>query len=207
MDELFFKPRQPVAIHGNNLPHWQQERVWQFVTFRLKDSIPVELTKSYLSERDRWLAVHPEPWSSMDRRCYHEQFTQRIHTWLDKGYGKCPLRHIQNRQAMASVIMRDHPVRAEMVSWIIMPNHVHLLFSPRIEINTLIRCWKGVSARKIGLGPIWQSNYYDTMIRNRRHFNTVVDYIRNNAKRMKRSEFTYWENQVFIADQPVTTKR
>jgi hypothetical protein len=46
-----------------------------------------------------------------------------------------------------------------------MPNHVHLLFKPFWPMEELIKSWKGISARRIGQGSIWQEGYRDTIIR------------------------------------------
>jgi len=36
----YFNPDEPVASLGGNLPHWRQQGVTYFVTFRLADSLP-----------------------------------------------------------------------------------------------------------------------------------------------------------------------
>ena len=75
-------------------------------------------------------------------------------------------------------MMRFDGERVHHHAWVIMPNHVHLLFTPVEEMGKLIRIWKSVSATGIGKGPIWQRNYRDSMIRDRQHFANAVRYIR-----------------------------
>ena len=56
--ETFFNPNNEIEIHQGNLPHWQQENVWYFITFRLADSIPAQVAEQIKSERELWLKKH-----------------------------------------------------------------------------------------------------------------------------------------------------
>ena len=55
-------------------------------------------------------------------------------------------------------------------AWVVMPNHVHLLITPQVEVPTLLRRLKGVSARESNqlLGqtgqPFWQDESYDRLV-------------------------------------------
>jgi putative transposase len=86
--------------------------------------------------------------------------------------------------------------RYEHHAWVIMPNHVHLLFVPHVALEKLIQAWKSTSATRIGKGPIWQRNYRDTLIRDADHFANAVRYIRNNSMKAKLNEatFTLWQS-------------
>jgi hypothetical protein len=44
----YFDPKQPIADLLGNLPHWRQEGVTHFVTFRLADSIPQSTLRLWL---------------------------------------------------------------------------------------------------------------------------------------------------------------
>lgn len=78
-----------------------------------------------------------------------------------------------------------------------MPNHVHLLFTPLSPVDKLMEAWKAQSARLIGIGPIWQRNCRDTIIRDLRHFENVLRHIRNNPVKAKlpEGEYTLWEGR------------
>lgn len=82
-------------------------------------------------------------------------------------------------------------------SWVIMPNHVHLLFRPVEPIAKLVQAWKSVSAKRMGKGTIWQPNYRDTLIRDGEHFANAVRYIRKNPgkARLREGQFTLWEGE------------
>jgi hypothetical protein len=62
-------------------------------------------------------------------------------------------------------------------------------------MEKLIQAWKGVSARKMGHGRIWQKNYRDTMIRDGEHFANAVRYVRRNPAKLRPGTFTLWEGE------------
>lgn len=89
--------------------------------------------------------------------------------------------------------MRFHGSKVEHHAWVIMPNHLHLLFTPHLPLGVLLKAWKGTSARLIGRGGIWQRNYRDTLIRDGEHFGNTVRYIRRNPVKLAAGTFTLWE--------------
>ena len=185
---------KPIERHGPQLPHWQQPGLTQFVTIRLADSMPQQKLDQWQSERDLWLKHHPKPWDAKTERSYHQRFSEQLEEWLDAGWGACLLRQPENRKHLEDVLMRFQCKRYEHHAWVIMPNHVHLLFSPNDDLPILIKAWKGTSARFIGKGSIWQANYRDTAIRNEKHFNTVVRYIRKNPANLHPDHYTLWQS-------------
>ena len=167
----------------------------QFVTFRLNDSIPQTKLNEWTEAHRTWLRMHPKPWDDRTRTDYTIQFTQPFEAWLDKGCGAYLFKQAKYRELFATVLMNDSQKRAIFKAWVIMPNHVHLLFKPMAPLALLIKTWKGVSARNIQQGSIWQGNYRDTLIRNIKHFESVVRYIRQNPKNLSNNTFTLWESE------------
>ena len=192
----FFNPRKEIETHGSKLPHWQQDSCPQFITFRERDSLPQSILRAWRAERDRWLARNPEPHDEAAKEAYRELFTNPIEDALDQGMGPCRLRKPTNRTILEKVLMHSNGNKVEQLAWVIMPNHVHLLCRPFDPIEDLIKIWKGTSARRIGEGSIWQSNYRDTMIRNERHLYRVIRYIRNNPQHLPQTDFTLWESDL-----------
>ncbi len=72
---------------------------------------------------------------------------------------------------------------------------IHLLFTPLAPINRHMQSWKGISARRIGNGSIWQKNYRDTLIRAASHFAIAVRDIRRNPTKSQKGTFTPWESE------------
>lgn len=191
----YLNPEAEIQKSGGELPHWQQGVALQFVTFRLGDSLPLSLMREWQAERIQWLAAHPQPWSEEVGAEYHRIFSARIEHWLDQGMGSCLFADPDARQVLAECLMHFEGERVLHQAWVIMPNHVHVLFSPKVPMEKLIQAWKGHTARLPGKGPIWQRDYHDTMIRDADHHANVLRYIRRNPLKAKLAEvkFTLWE--------------
>jgi REP element-mobilizing transposase RayT len=190
----FLDGNEQIQTHGHKLPHWQQGEVIQFVTFRLGDAMPVSKLSIWKGKRDIWLQHHPGPWDLKTTKEYHRKFTDQLERWLDQGSGSCLFKESSNRLTLERTFMYDQENRAQHHAWVIMPNHVHLLFTPKIPLPKLIKSWKGVSARKMGQGSIWQRNYRDTLIRDGSHFANAIRYIRRNPKNLPQGTFALWES-------------
>jgi len=191
---VFFNSLAEIEQSGEKLPHWQQGEALQFVTFRLADALPQEKLAIWREERKRWCAVNPEPLSAAQRQEYDNLFTDRIEQWLDQGTGSCALRAEALRKILADILMRYQGVRVNHHAWVIMPNHVHLLFEPHGTVASLVKAWKGTSARAIASGNLWQKNYRDTLIRDAEHYRRVVRYIRNNPANLPAEDYSIWQS-------------
>lgn len=190
----FLHPDRDIEKHGDDLPHWQQGEAMQFVTFRLGDALPASRIRQWKEQRANWLSTYPKPWDAATEGEYHRRFSMALEYWLDEGCGSCLLKGPNARQVLAESLMRFQNERVIHEAWVIMPNHVHLLFKPLVPIEKLIQAWKAYSSLNIGKGPIWQRNYRDTLIRDQDHFIRVVRYIRNNPvkARLPDNQFSLW---------------
>jgi len=82
--------------------------------------------------------------------------------------------------------------RYRLLAWVVMPNHVHVLFQPLNgwTVAKIVAAWKKFTARKIcddlrdsGKGPsapIWHREYWDRYIRDQTHLAQVIEYIHLN---------------------------
>jgi putative DNA methylase len=74
----------------------------------------------------------------------------------------------------------------ELHSWVIMPNHVHLLLTPRVSVSKLLCSLKAVTSKRANLllkragEPFWQDESYDRLIRGTDEFRRIQRYIENN---------------------------
>jgi hypothetical protein len=115
----YFDPTQPIAELLGNLPHWRQEGVTYFVTFRLADSIPEATLQLWLRERDDWLERHPEPQDKLSRQEYYRLFVERFHKWLDGGHGSCVLAQPPVREIVTGALMHFDMVRYVVREWVV----------------------------------------------------------------------------------------
>nr|WP_255589805.1 transposase [Marinicella sp. NBU2979] len=78
------------------------------------------------------------------------------------------------------------PEYYQLIALSVMPNHVHILFEQRQDLDVIMQKLKGGLARLINKrlqwsGPLWEKNYFDKAIRSERHFRSTYRYIKNNA--------------------------
>ena len=151
------------------LPHFDSAETLQFVTFRLADSLPVEAIEK--------LKFITEPIPDAERDAF-----------LDAGHGACWLRDPVVAQIVEDALLYFDGVRYRLMAWTVMPNHVHVLIDPDSgqTLGNIVSSWKRFSARMANRhlgrsGPFWQDDYWDTYIRNERHFESTLIYIENNA--------------------------
>ncbi len=191
----FFNPYCEIDKTSHHLPHWQQGEAWVFVTWRLGDSLPKTKLDQWNAEREAWMKHHPEPWDEKTEAEYHERFSRQIDEWLDQGSGSCVLRDPANAKIVADALRHFDGERYELASFVVMPNHVHVLFRPLggHALPEIVKSWKGFTAREINkrigkLGALWQEEYWDRLIRNERHFFKVAEYVRDNPVKAKLRE-------------------
>jgi hypothetical protein len=60
----------------------------------------------------------------------HERFASEVDKHLDRGYRACPLRESGNALIVADVLRHFDGDRYELSGFVVMPNHVHVLFAP-----------------------------------------------------------------------------
>jgi REP element-mobilizing transposase RayT len=185
----YFNHLAETQVTTNRLPHWNQTGASYFVTFRLADSLPSHLIHELKSQRTEWITCHPQPWDSKTESEYHRLFSAKVDRWLDAGHGECLLKQVAFSEIVSTVFHHFDRDRYLLHSFVIMPNHVHLLFTiakPH-TIPSIVQSWKRYSSREINkvrdsCGAFWQRDYFDRMIRDPQHFIRVVRYIRNNLK-------------------------
>ena len=87
----FFNPYAEVRTSKANLPHWRQDNVTYFVTFRLADAVPRKKWEQWKVELDAWTRRHPEPWDDKTWTECHALFSVRVQEYLDSRQGSCML--------------------------------------------------------------------------------------------------------------------
>jgi leucyl-tRNA synthetase len=196
-----FKETSETNITRHKLPHWQQGEAACFVTWRLDDSLPKDKLEQWETERIAWLNTNPQPWSDETEKDYHQRFSDRLDEWLDAGSGSCVLKTPEIREIVAGALTHFHGERYQMHAFVVMPNHVHALFSPagNFAIADILHSWKSFTSKAIakltgGEGRFWQPEYFDRLIRSESHFKKVLQYVAENPAKAKLAdgEFTLW---------------
>jgi len=159
------------------LPHIDVAGRAQFLTWRLGDAVPKEVI-------DKWYA---ELAASEDAE-RKKEISSRIERYCDSGHGACVLRDGRVARIVQEVLFHDHERLFDLHAWVVMPNHVHTLVTPLegISLERITRAQKSISATKINKavgrsGELWQTGYFDKLIRDDDHFARVFNYIEWNA--------------------------
>jgi len=150
------------------LPHLDAPGIVQAITFRLADSLPYDVIAARLGEGD---AAH----------------RRRISDALDAGYGACILREPTFAGIVERALLYGAGQRYELIAWVVMPNHVHVLISPAANgaLATIVQAWKSSTAKVInrergGDGTVWQRDYFDRFVRDDRHLAAAIAYVEEN---------------------------
>lgn len=158
------------------LPHFDRPGILQFITFHLADSLPHSALERIEDEQRR---------GNAKRRLDYENA-------LDKGIGACWLNIPEVAQVIEAALFYFHGERYELIAWVIMPNHVHVLVEIRegYPLSSIVHSWKSFTSKRakeilrmkgdeVGKS-FWYKDYYDRFIRDEKHFNACFDYIHNN---------------------------
>jgi carbamoylphosphate synthase large subunit/REP element-mobilizing transposase RayT len=180
-------PRAPVIQTRRRLPHWEQQGATFFITFRLADAVPQKLLRQWKEELETWRKFHPEPWDASTKYEYQKRFHDAREAWLDQGHGECILRRPQIAATIANSLRHFDGDRYALDSFVVMPNHVHVLVRPHEahSLSEILHSWKSFSAKEINKlrersGAVWQDENYDRMVRDFAELERYRDYIKEN---------------------------
>jgi len=129
-------PRSRGWYKGKNLPHYDQCGVMQFITFRLCDSLPGFLVEQLEDELN---LLKTEERDIIKRK--------RIEDWIDVGHGCCALSNPEMAEVMENALLHFDGERYNLISWCIMPNHVHVLISTENGLSRIVQSWKSFTGR------------------------------------------------------------
>ena len=150
------------------LPHINLKGYYQFVTFRTQDSLDEYIHKIR---------------SFNNIKIKKQEYL--IDKYLDTSLKGAYLNGRVVKFLRDFLISLDNYMY-ELVAFIIMPNHIHMLFKQIKNLEDIIKTVKGKSAYEINKilgrsGKLWERNYYDKVIRDEKQFSIVYDYIKYNG--------------------------
>ena len=161
-------------------------RIWINLTsfspsrFALLIQFPADVIAAWKSE----LALKGREATS-DPRC--AELRERIERYAGQGHGACRLRDERIAGQVEDALLHFDGVRYRLLSWVIMPNHVHALIetTPGFPLEAVVHSWKSFTAKQVNKilgrsGQVWEEDYFDRYIRDENHLSTVVDYIEQN---------------------------
>ncbi len=96
----------------------------------------------------------------------------------------------EERTVVVTAIKHFEASRYELLAYVVMDDHVHLLVKPLddLELHRIVHSWKSVSAKKLVKGwariaPVWQREYFDRIVRNEEELMQKAQYILGNPSK------------------------
>jgi REP element-mobilizing transposase RayT len=167
------------------LPHVKREGARYFVTFRLADSLPKEVLlkiqgeraealRRFHAQRDAAAKLRTKPPPADNLEQIELEYRRKVERYLDKGIGECWLRRPDIANLAAGAICFFEKQRYLLDAWVVMPNHVHVVFwpMPNHSVSSIVQSWKREIAREANIilqrtgTAFWQPEPYDHWIRN-----------------------------------------
>lgn len=151
------------------LPHIYTEGGWLFVTWHLQGSLP--------------RALYPPRGKPSARKAF---------VWMDRyldttGQGPMFLRLPEVARLVVDGLERGGAMGLyDLRAFVVMANHVHILFCPRQKASDVLQWLKGTTAREANKllartgQPFWQRESYDHWVRDEQQLERIVAYIENN---------------------------
>ncbi|MGJ8643945.1 MAG: hypothetical protein ACSHX9_11095 [Luteolibacter sp.] len=81
---------------------------------------------------EKELGEYPEKFREVEKR-------KRVEQWLDAGMGCCALAHPDVATYVENSFKHFHGERYLLHAWCEMPNHVHVLVEPKIDIASIVQ--------------------------------------------------------------------
>jgi len=185
--------REPLqtGLHTRGyLPHVKVQGAIYFVTFRAADSLPRAVLLRVLEKRraaESGAAGEPE------REEAAREMQRAIERELDACHGACLMRRDDCAQIVADALKHFDGKRYHLKSWVVMPNHVHVLVFPKPPntLSEILQSWKTFTARAINKltgktgERFWQPESFDRWLREHDEEGKYREYIENNPVKAK----------------------
>src|SRR5680860_376266 len=209
-------------IYKNQLPHIAPVGAIFFVTFRLGDSLPVQLVKEMRIKMDASIKKleqkKPYRYKLMiqkQRKIFFKNYDHQLDVFP---YGEC---HLKDPIIANIVETKLHELDRkiyDLICYCIMPNHVHVLFDtslqltdehnrilnqvPKnyIQLDQIMKNIKGSIAVKANRilnrnGKFWRKDSFDHYVRNEQELLNIINYILQNQVKAKLVE--HWKDYPF----------
>ena len=185
----------PISKSRRNLPHWQQDDSYYFLTWCLADSLPAAKLKELLEKKSQWQQANPEPLDAEREKEFHALFSGKIEEWLDAGEGSCILKDSALRRIVDDALHHFDGESYALIASAVMPNHVHVvvrLFTGE-NLSDVLHSWKSFTAKQINratgnTGTVWQDESFDRIVRSSAHLETLISYVEENPLKAKLGE-------------------
>lgn len=207
-------------FYQRHLPHYQPPGCTFFVTFRLTGSLPLYVIQKLKAEHEAQLklisGIEDQKVKKEQYRNYQTSYFEKFDSILDKYRSKARwlIQHAVAEKVKEAIHFYDGNTY-ELIAYTIMPNHVHMVFTPinvgrfsesptsgRNGVSTYIvakilqdlKKYTSHECNKIlnRSGAFWQHESYDHVVRDEDELSRIVEYVLNNP--VKAGLVDKWED-------------
>jgi putative transposase len=181
---------------STNLPHRYDIIKPIFITYRLKFTLPKSILREISTLRNEWQTRY-RSLSTLDKQHMQKNKDYTNFCQFDELLAKSnEIPQILHRPDLTDVISLAYKYfdnrYYELLSYCIMPNHVHVLIIPILQSDVPVvslahinYSWKRYTANKINKilnrkGSFWQAESYDHLISSDHEFYHTIEYIIDN---------------------------
>ena len=196
-------------VTRGDLPHWFMPGAAHFITYRLVDTIPLNVMARLRAERqqrNKSLSNNNSGWRENIERS-HKQFFADYDRYLDQGHS---IRWLECKEIAKIVIdnlYHHYGSKYELLEYVVMPNHVHVLMVPTVSaanslflsdeladsnspLTSIMHSLKSYTANEANKimnreGRFWQRESYDHWVRSHEELVRIAEYIAQNPVRAK----------------------
>jgi REP element-mobilizing transposase RayT len=194
---------------GAHLPHWTKDGAIYAITFRLADSLPADVLEGWRRDREAIVVMarqQDRPLTMEEVRQLEHLHSERVEKLLDAGVGECWLRQGRIAHLVQEELKHFEGKRYDLLSWCIMPNHVHAVIRPLpgFELPQILHSWKSYLAKEANKlldrrGEFWQPEYYDHIVRDEEDLSHSIDYCWENPDNVGLEDWPWrGRNQLLI---------
>ena len=217
-----------IITYRRNLPHIHPQDGIFFITFRLYGSIPIYVLKELIDIRDKQIRIINKKLDTTDYKNekykIEKHFFAEYDNWLDNcKSGPVWLKEKNVAQIVFDKLLDFDENKYNLLSFCIMPNHVHLLIATQkfdrniirhsgktasYYVADVLRLIKGNTARFCNKslkrqGKFWHHESYDHFVRDEKELARIIKYILHNPVKAglvqdyKDWEFNYYNDRIF----------
>ncbi len=183
------------------MPHIQIPGATYFVTFRLKDSLPVEVLEQLASESEQI-----RQFATDQQYIAHRRWFGKFDDYLDRCLaGEKYLENEQIRAIIADALHRRDGQVYDLLAFCLMPNHANTVFTPLEKadgsyhsLTEILHSLKRNSAKQANIvlnrtGAFWQDESYDHYARDEAELDRIIKYVLHNpVKAGFTQDWTTW---------------
>ncbi len=177
--------------YKRNLPHILPDEGVFFVTFRINNSLPLNVLVKLKSEYEKEIKATKVLLSKSSVLKYrlNEIYNEYFHEFdnlLDNYLNDFDLTNSKLAKIISDSMHYLDGKEYKLICYCIMPNHVHfIIYKLQKPLYKIMRVLKGFTAREINKvlnrnGKFWHAESYDNVIRSRNELHTKIQYVLNN---------------------------